>query len=143
MTTYKELMKKQQAEVNDFPLHFCFGQEQIDKKIKELNLDKEKLKEQIVPIGYGGFVLKKDFPQWKNLVSKHHQELQKAISEDPDGSGFICDMFTYELENHECNYTGDPTDALNALGYSLDEINANPCLVHGLELAMEKCDCWL
>ena len=47
-------------------------------------------------------------------------------------------MFLAELENHEYSYTGDPTDAVAAAGYSLNEIFEDEKLAHGLSLAMEK-----
>ena len=39
--TYQELKQKHQEEFNAFPIHFAFGQEQIDAKLKELRCRKQ------------------------------------------------------------------------------------------------------
>lgn len=72
------------------------------------------------------------------MFERHTQAIQDAINEDKTGEGFILDMFNSELANHEFSYTGDLTDALDALGMSLDEIRASDLLIHGLKLAMKN-----
>ncbi len=55
-------------------------------------------------------------------------------------------MFYDEMCDHEYGYTGDTSDALDALGYTLDEVLADDRLMHGLEKAtreiMEQEDCF-
>ena len=72
-------------------------------------------------------------------MNRHDQERAAAIAEDKDGSGFIFDMFRYELSNHEYSYTGDLGETLDALGFTLEEINARPPLLNGLHMAAEAC----
>ena len=46
-------------------------------------------------------------------------------------------MFIYELANHEYCITYDLEETLNALGLSVEEINADERLLHGLNKAIE------
>ena len=47
-------------------------------------------------------------------------------------------MFYYELVNHEYGFTGDAEDTLEALGYTMERVQANQCLRTGFELACKK-----
>ena len=93
------------------------------------------LEEMYAAIGYGGFIQKKDAELLHTTTARHEEELAAAIAADQTGDGFICDMFRYELDNHEYSYTMDPSDTLDALGYTAEEINADQRLLHGLEKA--------
>jgi len=133
MNAYMELKNRHQEEVNALPLHFAFGNEQIERKIKELKLSKdpEKRAKQIVSIGYGGFVLAEDFPRVKETFERHARERKEAIEADATGDGYIFDMFDYELSNHEYGYTGDPDDTLMALGITYKDLENSPALANG------------
>ena len=135
MNAWEQLREKQQAEVNAFPIHFAFGIDQINRKIAELHLDPEHYQEQICGIGAGGFVLKQDYPALIEMFKRHKKEREDAIAADPTGDGFIYDMFLTELVNHEYGYTVTYGDTLEALGYSIADIEADPRLEHGLEKA--------
>ncbi len=139
MSTWKELREKQQAEVNAFLIHFAFGNEQIKQKLKDLKLSKDPKKraKQIVPIGAGWFVLKEDYPAMLEMFKRHQKECEEAIAADPTGDGCIFDMFYTELVNREYGYTGIYGDTLEALGYTMADIEADPRLKHGLEKAAE------
>lgn len=47
-------------------------------------------------------------------------------------------MFYTELANHEYCITYDLTDTIYALGLSVDEINADKRLLHGLNKAVKQ-----
>jgi len=47
-------------------------------------------------------------------------------------------MFLSELYNHEAGYTGDYEEALDALGYTLEEVAADKRLSRGLMKAWER-----
>ena len=47
-------------------------------------------------------------------------------------------MFRYELDNHEYSYTGCAGDAIEALGYTWEDIQNNGKLKNGLMLAIEE-----
>ncbi len=139
MNKYLDLKNRHQAEVDAFPMHFCFGEEQIKKKFAELGLDREKDLDKIVVIkGTGGFVLKKDAPALKEMLERHSREMDEAIAGDESGEGFIYEMFLYELNNHEYGYTYDASDTLRSLGLTLKQIEANPAMKHGWEKAKRE-----
>ncbi len=69
------------------------------------------------------------------MTARHKAEMAAAIAEDQTGDGFICDMFSYELNNHEYSITYDTSDALEALGLTAAEVAADKRLQRGLALA--------
>lgn len=138
MMTYEEMKNKHQEEYDTFAKDKIFyivtsSKEEFEKKLKEYGLNGE----DICSIGYGGFIKKKDKEELKNLTQRHRKEKQEAIEQDKDGSGFIKSMFLLELYNHEFAYTYDVEDTLNDLGYTMEQINSNPALKNGLDLAIK------
>lgn len=134
---YREMRRKHQAEVNNFPMKFAFGDEQVKKMLAEWKLSMNDL-DKIVSTGFGGYLLKTDVENYKAMGRRHSEEMKQAIENDKTGDGFIYDMFIYELANHEYGYTGEVEDTLGALGMTLEEINANPAMKHGFEMACSK-----
>lgn len=137
MNKYKELTDRIQKEANDLPIGFAFSNDQFEKMMKEWGLTAEDT-DKIYSIGGGGFIKKSDADLIHSTFDRHKQELAAAIAADPDGTGFIFDMFSYELRNHEYAYTGDAEDTLNSLGFTYDDIENDTRLKHGLELAISK-----
>lgn len=137
MNAYEQLKKRHQEEVNAFPMHFAFGHEQIERKIKELKLSKDPKKraEQIVPIGAGGFVLKADYPAFVEMFKRHSRERIEAMAEGEKGGTYLYDMFRTELLNHEYGYTTDFSDTLDALGLTLEDVEKKPVLKEALYAA--------
>ena len=134
--TYKELKDRQQAEINAFPFMFAFSNEQFIKGMERLGL-KPTDTDKIYSIGGGGYVRKSDYAELEAMTQRHRQEIRDAIAADTTGDGFIYDMFYYELANHEYSYTGDVTDAVNACGLTVEQLNANPALIKGLKKAAD------
>lgn len=138
MGIYTELRARHQKEYNAFPIHFAFGDDQINAKISELKLSKDPQKraKQIVAIGCGGFVLKKDYPAYHDMCKRHCRERAEAMANDEkNGTGYLYDMFHSELINHEYGYTCAYDDTLVSLGLTLAEVNANPRMKAALEQA--------
>lgn len=104
-------------------------------------MDPEKDLDKIVVIkGTGGFLLAKDKMAFEEMNRRHRQERNAAIAADKTGNGFIYQMFRYELDSHEYGYTGDESDALETLDYTLNDIESDPLLKAGFEKA--KRDIW-
>ena len=135
--TYKELKDRQQAEINAFPFIWAFNENQFADGMRRLGLDPTADRGQIVHVGGGGYIRKADKKALEDLFAKHRRELQEAIAADKTGDGFIYDMFSTELANHEYSYTGDVTDAVNACGLTVEQLNANPALIIGLKKAAD------
>ena len=134
MNRYKELRNRQQEEFNKFPIKFAFSQEQFERGMRELGLeptDTDKVCKTIA----GGFLRKSDAPAMHEILTRHHKEIEDAIAADKDGTGFVYDMFLYELQNHEYGYTWETEDTLESLGYTEEQVEADPKLKAGFEKA--------
>lgn len=135
MNKYVELKKKQQEEINRLPLGFAFGMKQFKEMMEKWGLSVSDT-DKILSIGSGGYIQKKDYELLLQTFKRHAEERQKAIAEDKTGDGFIYEMFLYELDNHEYGYTHRIDDTLEALGYTIVDIEKNERLEHGLNKAM-------
>ena len=135
--TYSELKERQQQEINAFPFIWAFNESQLADGMRRLGLDPEKDKDKLCSIGAGGVIRKTDADAMREMFARHRRELQEAIAADKTGDGFIYDMFSTELANHEYSYTGDVTDAVNACWLTVEQLNANPALIIGLKKAAD------
>lgn len=140
---YAEMKKRQQERVNALPLMFAFSQQQFNEGMAKLGLEPSDT-HLITSIGAGGFIRKADVPLFNETMEALSIEAQAAIDEDMDGTGFIKDMFLYELANHEYCITYDLEPTLDALNLTEDQVLSNPRLLHGLKLAkaeyLRSCD---
>lgn len=135
---YAILRKKQQEEFNKLPLGFAFSNEQFAEMMKGWGLDPDKDTDKIYRIPGGGFVQKKDHTLLHETMDRHQKEIEEAIEADVDGTGFVYEMFLYEMDNHEYGYTGDLEDTLEALGMTIEEIDGSEKLKAGLEKAKKE-----
>lgn len=135
MNKYRALVSAHQKEVDNFPMFFAFNNKQFDEGMQKLGLD-PKDTDKIYRLGStGGFYRKADAPALREMFERHTQEMEDAIKADTTGEGFIYDMFSYELANHEYCITYDLEPTLDACGLTLDEVNENPALLAGLKKA--------
>lgn len=137
MNKYQELKEKQASEFSKLPIKFAFSNEQFKKGIEELGLTENDV-DQVCGIGAGGFMRKEDVNLLNDMWKRHEEERKQAMDKDQDGSGYILDMFYYELCNHEYGYTYDLTDTLNALGLTRSEVDNDVKLKNGLTMAKKK-----
>ena len=137
MKTYTELRKQHQEEFNKFPVKYAFSKEQFKEMMESWGL-KEKDTKKVVSIGCGGFIKVSDKKAYVEMIARHSREHQEAIKADTTGEGYVYQMFYREMCNHEYGYTYELDDALSALGMTYEEIEKDPKLRHGLELAMSK-----
>lgn len=124
MNKYLEMKNRQQKEFDEFAnknMFFAFSDMQFEEGMQKLGLQKDDLDKIYRTIG-GGFVLKTACEEMHNIFKRHERERKDAIKADKDGTGYIYDMFDYELANHEYGYTGDDEDAVEALGLTYEEI---------------------
>jgi len=134
MNSYEVLKEKISKKYNDFPFIVAFTNADLHEK-----LEKRKLTiPDIVQVMPGTFIAKSDSGKLKELIKWADNARQEAINNDSDGSGYIKEMFEYELWNHEYGYTYDLDDTLNALGLTLEKVKADKKLDNGLQLALKK-----
>lgn len=134
MNQYEDLKQRQQQEFSAFPMQFAFSDSQFAEGMAALGL-KPTDTGKIYKAPGGGFYRREDGPRLAEMMDRFDRELQEAIAEDETGDGFIFEMFLYELENHEYDVTMDLDETLDALGYTMDAIQADPRLSYGLERA--------
>ena len=132
MNKYCTMKDRHQAEIDAFPMFFAFSTEQFTEGMKKLELRPDET-DKIRKVGTtGGFIRKTDDDAFCKMLERHEQERDDAIGSDETGEGFIFDMFSYELANHEYNYTYDTEDTLDALGITQQDLANNPALRLGL-----------
>ena len=134
MNRYEDLKQRQQQEFSAFPMQFAFSDSQFAEGMAALGL-KPTDTDKIYKAPGGGFYRREDGPRLYDMMGRFDRELQEAIAEDETGDGFIFEMFLYELGNHEYDVTLDLDETLDALDYTMDAIQADPRLCHGLERA--------
>ena len=138
MNNYLALKQAQQKDVDEFPFFFAFTNKQFDEGMAKFGLTPDET-DKIYKFGStGGFYLRTDAPRLHEMLERHGKEMQDAVDGDTTGEGFILEMFSYELSNHEFIVTGDPEDTLAALDLTWKDIQKNKRLRHGLEMAIKK-----
>lgn len=131
MSTYAQLTAKHQKEVDNFPFMFAFGKEQFAKAMAEKGLSPTDY-DKIYDIGGGGFILRTDAPAMEEMFARHKAERKEARKADKH----LFEMFKYELNNHEYIYTGSSEDTLQALGLTLEEVQADPAMFKAYKKAI-------
>ena len=102
-------------ETNKFEgMFFAFNDEQFSEGMKKVGATSKK---EIFSIGYGGFILKTQNKAFSEMLNKHDEEMKTLQADEKE----LIDAIAYELSNHEYCITGNPQDALDALG--LDEVD--------------------
>ena len=142
VNSYTKLKDKHTEELNAFSNKNCFwafSEKQFEEGMQKLGLDNVKENyPKLLKLPGGGFLLKEKESEWDALFKKFRTEEQDMIDADTTGTGYIKEMFVYEMNNHEYSYTGDISDTLRSLGLTLDKINANENLLNGFRLARQE-----
>ncbi len=134
MNAYKQLKDKHQKEMNAFPLGAAFSDKQFEEMMQKWGLTVNDA-DKICSIGGGCFIRKSDKAAFFEMLDRFKKEREDAIAADKTGDGFICDMFFYELANHEYCITYDYEETFDALGLTEEQVNADKRLLHGLQKA--------
>lgn len=128
MNKYMKLKEQHQKEVNEFPMMFAFSQKQFEEGMVKLGVTS---KDELVSIGYGGFVRETDADAYVQMVKRMDEEDREAMK-DPE---YCYEMFRYELANHEYCITYDYTDTFDTLGLTEEEVMENPMMLDALKRA--------
>lgn len=135
---YLKLKNKQQEEIDNFPFGFAFNDEQFKEMMHKWGLTKNDT-DKIFSLGHGSYIRKADAQAMEDMFTRHKKELWEEINKDTDGTGFIYDMFVYELANKEYCYTLDEQETLDYLGITKEDIQNNTNLKKGLRKAINHC----
>jgi len=134
MNEYLKIIKKHSDDISAFPMFFAFNNEQFEKGMKKLGLEKTDTSK-ICSFNGGGYLRKTDSKRLMDMFTAHRKEMSDAIAADKTGEEFIRIMFEYELSNHEYSYTMDDEPTINALGLTYEKIEKSESLKNGLQLA--------
>lgn len=141
MNNYLQLKEKHREESNALPFMFAFSKEQFAEGMKKLGLTVDDT-DKIYSIGCGGYIKREDAHLMKETYKRREEEHAQAIANDVDGSGYVYEMFRYELANHEYSYTGNSSDAIAALGLTYEEIEKDERLSKAFEKAKNDERAW-
>jgi hypothetical protein len=133
METYKQMRSRQQKEFEEFPCFFAYSDSQFGRGMESLGLtpgDTDK----IFRGDAGMFYRKEDSHKLSAMMDRFDAELRDALEDDQ----FAENAFAYELANHEYSYTGDPSDAIFALGLAPEDLLQSPRLANALEKAANQ-----
>ncbi len=109
---YLQAKKKNEQELNAFPMGFAFSKEQFVKACEKLGVDPDDAKNELVGIPGGGFIRREDKSDFIDMLKRHRERIENVLK-DPEQ---LIKAFIYELGNHEYCITGDREESFEALG---------------------------
>ena len=116
METYTEQKKRHSDEFGAFTgIFFAFNNEQFKEGLVKVE---NKEGEKVVSIGSGGYIRKDRVDDYIALCERHKNERQELKKDEKK----LVEALVYELGNHEFCYTGDPLDAVEALGFTMETV---------------------
>lgn len=133
METYRQMQERHQKEMNSFPIAFAYSDQQFNDGMRRLGLDPSET-DKVVSVFYGAFIRREDHDALMEMFERHFKEKRDAFIKNEDDWAYHA--FRYELANHEYSYTGDYEPALEACGFTLDELKQYPDLVVSFRRAM-------
>jgi len=132
---YEELIKNKEQEQNKYPFIFS-DLDEMEKELAKRNINKEDIKYYFSENHF--YIIQRHVDKFNEIAEKYEKEIEKRIEQDLTGEGFIKDMFKTQLKNYEYGYTLEVDDAIERLGFTLEEIDGNARLKNGLELAKRE-----
>lgn len=115
---YRELMDRQQKEFEAFPAFYAFNKEQFAEGKQKLGV----VEDSELYHGYAGmFYRKKDAPALHEMMRRFDEEKQEAFKDDK----FFYDAVYSELANHEYCITYEDEETLDALGITMEALEAD------------------
>ena len=122
--TYTQQKKRHQDEISGFDgLFWAFSNEQLEEGKKKISIALGITCENkdLIGIGAGGFILRTQIKAFKDCMNRQAQE-RKDLKKD---AKIFFNALVYELNNHEYCITYDATDALESLGLTKDDVDAD------------------
>lgn len=131
---YVALRERHQMELDDFPWFAAFDEEQFNEGMEKLGLSPDD-RSLVMAVPPGIIIKQSDNQAYFDMQHRWTSEHISEIMKDDTGLGYIYDMFSYELKNHEYGYTGSVEDTLLSLNITPSLIEYSDTLKKGFELA--------
>lgn len=138
MNEYRNMNNRQSEELRTIPSNFAFTEEMIKERIRAHGLAPSDTDRICIVADTGVFYLGDNAIRYREMRSRHQREREDAIAADKSGFGFIYQMFLATLNDREYAFTENTDEALEALGYSTADIEADPRLKRGLKKACTR-----
>ena len=123
MESYQSIKARHQAEVNAFPIGAAFSDKQLEEMMQKFGLPNDKTGyAQIVSLGFGAFIMRKDVPAWNAMAERHEQEMKEFRKSRKE----LTEAFRYEFANHECQFIRDDEAVCAKVGLTYAEVQADP-----------------
>ena len=133
MESYQTIKARHQAEVNAFPIGAAFSDKQLAEMMQKFGLPNDKTGyAQIVSLGYGCYIMRKDIPAWEEMSRRHEEEIKAMRKERKE----LKKALIYEFQNHEAQFNRDDEVILGCVGLTLEEVN------HDKELTKVYNEAW-
>ena len=116
MTAYQEMKQRHQAEVDAFPLGFCFSNKQFEEMMNKWGLTVNDT-DKILSIGAGGYILKSEQEAYSEMLERQERELKELKQSQKN----VYDMFVEEMFDLEYGLTWDKEAVLDTLGISYED----------------------
>lgn len=126
METYQQIKARHQKDLDTFPLGAAFSNSQLEEMMKKFGLPNDKTGyAQLVSLGAGVFIMRKDVPAWNEMSERHEREMKefRACREQ------LTEALRYEFANHEYMYSQDDDAVCRSVGLSSYEVKNDPVLL--------------
>lgn len=119
METYQQIKARQQAEVNAFPIGAAFSDKQVEEMMQKFGLPNDKRGyAQIVGLGYGAYIMRKDVPAWNEMAERHEREMKEWRKNRKE----LKEGLRYEFANHECQFGRRDEEVCACVGLDWAEV---------------------
>ena len=120
METYTQQKQRHKEEFGKLEgIFFAFSNSQFKEGMEKVGLSENDTHLIYSMGGTGGYIRKDKNQAMKDLLDRQGKE-REALKKDKKA---LVKALVYELNNHEFSYTGDFTDALEALGFTYETID--------------------
>lgn len=123
MESYQSIKARHQAEMDAFPLGAAFSDKQLAEMMQKFGLPNDKTGyAQIVSLGYGAFIRRKDVPAWNAMAERHEQEMKEFRKSRKE----LREGFRQEFANHECQFIRVDEEVCACFGLTYEEVQKDP-----------------
>ena len=109
---------------------FAFSENQFKKGLDRLGVSENA----ICCLNNGGYMLKSASNQRKQIIKKYYKNQRKYLSNFKN----LLSALMYEMKNHECFYTGDLMEGVEALGFKEKDLYKNKKLQKAYNICVKN-----